>query len=321
LAPADGGRNTHIGARRLLGTIAGGHTFYSLLSAEELGRTTSAPVKPSPLTVEERAAARITPGFVRAMLMFKLGLRTEAVKEWNYTTGFGRLESDSEGPTAARALSDRQLLAAAQWACEQEIWDRCIQAADRTREEIDLELRFPTPFRQEVVETAKAAKLDTAYMYGLIRQESRFILEARSHAGASGLMQLMPNTAKWTARKMGLAFKHSNIHEPQTNIQLGAGFLRLTLNNFGGSQAIAAAAYNAGPTRARRWREDVTMDAAAWVESIPFTETRDYVKKLLTNAWAYQIVLTGKTSPLRTRLGERIGPKEPNSPPPDPDMP
>lgn len=312
---------SHTVARALLNTIRGPHSFYALLAAEELGQAETPPAKPKAPTTEERSAARANPGLARAMLLFKLGLRSDAVREWNYTTGFGRIESDGEAAIGAKPMADRQLLAAAQWACEQEIWDRCIQAADRTREEIDLGLRFPTPFRKEVVESAKAVKMDAAYVFGLIRQESRFILAARSNVGASGLMQLMPATAKWTAHKLGVAYSPEAIHEPQANIKLGVGYLKLALNNFGGSQALAAAAYNAGPSRPRRWREGATIDAAAWAEGIPFAETRDYVKKVLANAWSYQAVLAGKTTPLRARLGLRIGPNEPSSATPDPDLP
>ena len=98
------------------------------------------------------------------------------------------------------------MLAAAQLACEREVWDRCINTSERTRDEVDMEQRFPTPFRDEVVARAQELGLDPAYVYGLIRQESRFIIDARSGVGASGLMQIMPATARWTARKLGLAF-------------------------------------------------------------------------------------------------------------------
>ena len=102
------------------------------------------------------------------------------MREWNFSI---------------RGLSDRELLAAAQLACDREVWDRCINTSDRTRAEIDMDQRFPTPLRQEVSARAKEIGLDPAFVYGLIRQESRFIMDARSGVGASGLMQLMPATA------------------------------------------------------------------------------------------------------------------------------
>ena len=102
-------------------------------------------------------------------------------------------------------MADRELLAAAQLACDREVWDRCINTSERTKAEFDFDQRFPMPFRESVVRRSREIGLDPAYVYGLIRQESRFIMDARSHVGASGLMQVMPATARWTARKIGLA--------------------------------------------------------------------------------------------------------------------
>jgi soluble lytic murein transglycosylase len=158
-------------------------------------------------------------------------------------------------------------------------------------------------------------------VYGLIRQESRFIMDARSHVGASGLMQLMPATARWTAKKIGLPYSPSLINDRDTNLRLGNAYLKLVLDDMGGSQAMAAAAYNAGPGRPRRWREGPVLDAAAWVENIPFGETRDYVKKVLSNATYYAALLGSKGTSLRSRLGRTVGPPDPNAPPPEKDLP
>jgi soluble lytic murein transglycosylase len=201
------------------------------------------------------------------------------------------------------------LLVAAQWACEREVWDRCINTSDRTRQAIDLGQRYPMPFKQELVPKARAAGLDPAYVYGLVRQESRFIADARSGVGASGLMQVMPATARWTASKIGLPYRREMITDPGFNTTLGTHYLKLVLDDFGGSQAMAAAAYNAGPSRPRRWRESAVVEAAAWAESIPFNETRDYVKKVLVNATIYSAMMGAKAS-LKERLGAAIGPRE-----------
>ncbi len=277
----------------LLQSIAGQMSFYGKLATEDLGGRVQLPPAPQPLTAEEREAARTTPGFARALQLIALGLRSEGVREWNYTL---------------RGLGDRGLLAAAALACEREVWDRCINTSDRTRAEVDMAQRFPTPFRDEVTAKAREAGLDPAYVYGLIRQESRFVADARSGVGASGLMQLMPSTAKWTAKKLGVDFKPEAIADRETNLRLGAGYLKLVLDDFGGSQAMAAAAYNAGPNRPRRWREGGFVEAAAWAESIPFNETRDYVKKVLSNAVYYAALLTGQAPSLKARLGGAIGP-------------
>ena len=190
------------------------------------------------------------------------------------------------------------------------MWDRCINTSDRTRGEIDLEQRFPMPYRNEVVARAREIGLDPAYVYGLIRQESRFITDARSGVGAAGLMQIMPATARWTAKKIGLPFRPDMITERDVNIRLGTSYLKLVLDDFGGSQAMAAAAYNAGPSRPRKWRQGPLLEVAAWAENIPFNETRDYVKKVLSNATYYSALLGPQPPSLKARLGQPIGPRD-----------
>jgi soluble lytic murein transglycosylase len=168
------------------------------------------------------------------------------------------------------------------------------------------------PFKQEVVQRAGRIGLDAAYVYGLIRQESRFVMDAQSHVGAAGLMQVMPATAKWTAKKIGLNdFKPHQITERDTNIAIGTGYLKLVLDSFEGSMPLAAAAYNAGPSRSRNWRGQdgsPTLEAAIWAENVPFNETRDYVKKVLANTTNYAALLSGKPQSLKARLGT-IGPQ------------
>lgn len=280
-------------ARELLASIASPLHFYGKLAAEELGRPLMLPPPPAPLSAEERAAAAAHPGLQRALLLIAIGLRPEGVREWNFSL---------------RGLGDRELLAAAQLACDREVWDRCINTSERTRELVDMQQRFPMPFRPDVLARAKEAGIDPAYVYGLIRQESRFITDASSSAGASGLMQLMPATAKWTARKLGIDYAQDRITHRDTNLQLGTGYLKLVLDSFEGSQALAAAGYNAGPSRPRKWRDGPVIDAAAWAENVPFAETRDYVKKVLSNATDYAALLSGQPQSLRARLGAVIGP-------------
>jgi soluble lytic murein transglycosylase len=165
------------------------------------------------------------------------------------------------------------------------------------------------PFRDAVVERAKSIGLDPAYVYGLIRQESRFIMDARSHVGASGLMQVMPATARWTAKRIGLTdFRAEQITDRDTNIAIGTAYLKLALDDFGGSMPMAAAAYNAGPGRPRVWRNGTVLDAAIWAENIPFSETRDYVKKVLANTTNYAALITGQPQSLKARLGT-VGPR------------
>lgn len=298
-------------ARELLARVAHPLTFYGQLASEELHGAIRPPAAPAALTEAELAQARAVPGADRALRLFDLGWRSEAVREWNYTLTWGK----------PGGMSDRDVIAMAELACQRELWDRCINASDRTRQEVHLGQRYPTPFRQDILTAARDVGLDPAYMFGLIRQESRFLVAARSSVGASGLMQVMPATATWTARKLDIPYQPELLTDRQTNLKLGAGYLKLVLDDFQGMQALAAAAYNAGPGRPRRWREGPRMEAAAWVENIPFNETRDYVKKVLSNAVVYSHLLHGKPMALRERLGQTVGPRAGSAPPSATDLP
>ena len=320
LATSQPGTAQRIEADKLLQSIASVRGFYEQLALEELGRKITVPARPAAITAEEKEAARLNPSLNRGAYAILMGLRPEGVREWNYATNLHQRGA----PNERSGMTDRELLAAAQFACDRQIWDRCINTSERTRGEIDFEQRFPTPFRDAVVPRAQGISLDPAYVYGLIRQESRFIMEARSGVGASGLMQVMPATAKWTANKIGLAgFTADQINDRDTNITIGTAYLKLALDDLGGSMAMAAAAYNAGPGRPRSWRGQSgapVLDAAIWAENVPFSETRDYVKKVLSNTANYAALLTGQPQSLKARLGQ-VGPRDASLPEPNKDLP
>ncbi len=291
-----------IEADKLLQGIAGVGGFYEQLALEDTAQAITTPVPPLGLSAAERQGALDNVGLRRALHAFALGLRSEAVREWNYTTNVQH-----------GAMNDRELLAAADLACQHEVWDRCINTSERTRAVIDFAQRFPMPHKDAVLRRASIVGLDPAYVYGLIRQESRFIMDARSGVGASGLMQVMAATARWTAKKIGLLdFKAHQINDRDTNIAIGMGYLKLVLDEFSGSLPLAAAAYNAGPGRARSWRGEpgtAPIEAAIWAENIPLTETRDYVKKVLSNTTNYAALISGQPQSLKRRLG-LVGPRD-----------
>jgi soluble lytic murein transglycosylase len=308
---ARGGDQHRADARKLFESIASVRGFYEQLALEELGQKVTIPAKPAPLTPQEKEAARSNPSLNRALYAIGLGIRPEGVREWNYATNL-------EKPGG---LGERELLAAAQLACDREVWDRCVNTSERTKLAFDVDQRFPMPFRELVVQRARDINLDPAYVYGLIRQESRFVMDARSSVGASGLMQVMPATARWTARKMGMAaFSVDQLNERETNIAIGTGYLKLVLDDFDGSMPLAAAAYNAGPRRPRAWRNGPVIEAAAWTENVPFGETRDYVKKVLANTTTYAAILTGQPQSLKARLG-MVGPRDMSQPEANADLP
>ncbi len=306
-----GGDGRSAEAKALYENIAGTKGFYELLALNELGRSAIPPDRPQPPSAQEKAAARANPGLQRALYAIGIGLRTEGVREWNYATNL----HDKGG------MGDRELLAAADLACERQVWDRCINTSERTKSILDIEQRYPMPYRDTVLDKSRAIGLDPAYVYGLIRQESRFIMDARSSVGATGLMQIMPATARWTARKIGLShFTPALMTDPGTNITIGTNYLKLALDDFDGSMALAAAAYNAGPGRPRAWRNGPALEAAIWIENIPFNETRDYVKKVIANTTVYAALLTSKPQSIKNRLGN-IGPRDESKPEPNQDLP
>ncbi|WP_247596775.1 lytic transglycosylase domain-containing protein [Hydrogenophaga sp. PAMC20947] len=281
-------------ARILYESIASPRGFYEQLALEELGQTIMVPPMPAPVSAVEQRAAEANPGLQRALTSFRLGLRSEAVREWNYSVALHN----------PGGLPERELLAAAQLACQNSLWDRCINTSIRTPDAQDHVQRFPMPYREAVTKRASEIGLDPAYVYGLIRQESRFVTDARSGVGASGLMQVMPATARWTARKIGLTdFQPQQLNDRDTNILIGTAYLKLALDDFEGSMPMAAAAYNAGPGRPRNWREGPSLAGEIWAENIPFDETRDYVKQVLANTTNYAAILTGLPQSLRARLG------------------
>jgi soluble lytic murein transglycosylase len=298
-------------ARIMFENIASVRGFYEMLAMEELGRSITAPALPDALTEAEKTAARQNPGLQRALYAIELGLRPEGVREWNYSTNLHK----------PGGMTDRELLAAADLACEKQVWDRCINSSDRTKAVFDHRQRFPMPLRDIVVPRSNEIGLDPAYVYGLIRQESRFIMDARSHVGASGLMQVMPATARWTAKKIGMTnFTRDSIYDRDTNVRIGTGYLKLVLDNFEGSMPMAAAAYNAGPGRPRNWRNGPVLEGAVWAEGVPFTETRDYVKKVLANTTMYAAIISGQPQSLKKRLGN-IAPRDTAAPADNQDLP
>lgn len=270
--------------------IAGKANFYGNLADEELGLTITIPATAEELSAEEKQAARDNVGLQRAITFFRLDLRTEGVREWNWSIN---------------GMDDRELLAAADLARRQGIWDRAINTADKTRSEHDYSLRFLAPYNEEIRPSAREQGLDDAWVYGLMRQESRFITRARSRVGASGLMQLMPATARWVAKKIGMSDYHpGRVNDRDVNVLLGTSYMRIILEDLDDHPLLASAAYNAGPGRAKRWRSNTsTLEGAIYAETIPFNETRDYVKKVLSNAVYYSILFNGQPDSLKRRLG------------------
>jgi soluble lytic murein transglycosylase len=275
------------GARAYYLRISGQPNFYGLLAAEELGAMAGIPEPFHVASEAEVAAAGVNPGLVRALELYRLELRSEALREWLF---------------AIRGMDDGRLLAAAELARRAGIFDRAINTADRTAQQHNYKVRYLAPYREVFSENARNSGLEEAWVLGLVRQESRFIVKAKSSAGAQGLMQLMPATARWVAKRNGLrGYSPRNVAEVPMNVALGTGYLKLVLEDLG-HPVLASAAYNAGPGRARRWRDARPLEGAIYAETIPFGETRDYVKKVMANTMYYAQLFGGKLVPLKARL-------------------
>ena len=278
-----------VAANTLFLELSREHHYYGQLAEEELGPVMQAPVVNIKVSGDEVTTISRHPGIVRAQALLELGLRSDATQEWNW---------------AIRDFSDRQLLAAAELARRMEWYDRAINTAERTQELHDFELRFLAPYRDLAQQAARENQVDEAWVFGLMRQESRFVNVARSGVGASGLMQIMPATARWIAQRLGIKrFQPKEMQDPARNIKFGAYYLKHVQDTLDGSPVLATAAYNAGPGRAQRWRDSKPMEAAVYIESIPFAETRDYVKKVMSNAMYYAERFGQSSVLLKDRLG------------------
>ena len=277
-------------ARDSFEMIADQYNFYGQLAREELGKSNHAPTR-TKVTEQEIDAMASRKGFIRGERLYAMNLRFEGNREWNWEL---------------RNMTDRQLLAAAEYAKRIHLYDRVVNTADRTKQEHDFSLRYPTPFREELSPIARQIDLNLAWAYGLIRQESRFIMNASSSVGASGLMQVMPNTAKYVAKKIGMTnYTNDKLSDTNTNLTLGSNYLNMVLIDLDGSWVLASAAYNAGPSRSKAWREKLSgpTEGAIFAETIPFNETRTYVKNVLSNANYYSSVMNGQVQSLKQRLG------------------
>ncbi len=267
------------------------YNFYGQLAAEELGAApgsgmVSASYQP---TESEVDAVQSMPAIQRTVMLYRMDMRTEAAKEWAWAT---------------RNFNDRQLLVAAEVARRNEMYDRSINAADRTVTLHDFSLRYPAPYRESLQENLRKHGLEEAWVYGLMRQESRFATKAKSDVGAAGLMQIMPDTARWVARQIGMkGYRKGLIHQLDVNIKLGTYYMKTVSHQFDDNPVLASAAYNAGPTRAKQWRGSQPMEGAIYAETIPFDETRDYVKKVMSNTIYYSKLFGQSSLSLKQRLG------------------
>lgn len=269
-------------AESIFKKLAQGDEYHNLLAKDKLGQgysTVPNNVQPSNSDVQ-RLSQDIH--FSRAFALRRVNAPDNYInREWNWAVRQAYLKHD-----------DGLLLAAAKRATDMGWYDRAIYAADRTENKHNYSYRYAMPHQNYVVSHSRNAGIDPAWAYGLMRQESRFVSNARSHVGAGGLMQIMPDTAKLVARQMGETYNPAALTDMNTNIRYGTFYLSMIQNQLSNSAVLATAGYNAGPNRARRWQPEFQPIAAdQYTESIPLAETRDYVKQVMTNATHYGVLL------------------------------
>ncbi|MDE2422675.1 MAG: lytic transglycosylase domain-containing protein [Betaproteobacteria bacterium] len=273
-------------AKPILESLSKEADFYGLLSRDELALLP--PTQPEPAAVTESEISQLTPKLQRAIRLHRLNIKPMDRIEWN---------------TANQSLTAREHLVAAHVAQQIAWFDRSIFSASQAGSQQDLTLSYPTPFQPKLEETVKKRHLDEAWVYGLIRQESQFAPQALSRTGAQGLMQIMPLTARWIAKHLSLKrFLPDQTTELETNLNLGTYYLQHLLEQLN-TPALATAGYNAGPRRVKQWLGTKPMDGIVFVETIPFNETRDYVKRVMANTVLYSQRLNKPYIPLKERIG------------------
>ena len=291
-------------AREIFAPLSGQYSFYGQLAGDELTGTAVISQAPPTYKPDSQAIAAVSamPGVQRTLALYRIGMRSDALEEWRLLVG---------------NLNDRQLLTAAQIALRNKMYDRAIGAADKTVSEHDFSMRYLAPYRDDLEVHLREQGLDEAWVYGLMRQESRFATSAKSDSGAAGLMQIMPSTARWVAAKLGLKrYRNSLIHQLDTNLRIGTYYMKSVLSRSENNPVLASAAYNAGPFRALQWRGDKPLEGAIYAETIPYGETRDYVEKVMSNTVYYAAQFGDPSRSLKQRLGI-VPAKSSDSPPAD----
>jgi len=290
-------QNKSTPARELFQQLAQQQNYYGFLAANRIGQQYKIRHQPIKFTPVDKVKLMANPAIAAAHEFYQLGQRLDDPQQW-------LLNARHEWQYAIAQLSKPQRAVAAALAHRWGWYDRALVAAARAGHYNDLEIRFPLAFYPHLKAGASNQNIDLAWVYGIVRQESAFMNNVRSHAGALGLMQVMPATARYVAKKIGLKINNNrDILKIDTNISLGTSYLRQMLDKFDGNYMLATAAYNAGPNRAKRWaKERGCLPADLWVELIPFKETRKYVRRVLFYTAIFESRLGRHPRPLRLSL-------------------
>ena len=256
----------------LLSTLATNRHYYGFLAAKILNLPPNLQDEPISITEAEKIAVLRYPAAKRAFELFYLNRANQARREWNFWL---------------RSLNDREKLVASKLANEAQWFDRAIFTLSRVGYLNDVDLRFPQAFGDKINLYSNKQQINPAWAFAITRRESSFMPDAHSAVGARGLMQLMPNTAKQLAKKQR---KKISLLDSSNNIELGTKYMKKLLKMSDGNQIIATASYNAGPYRVKSWlKSGTSLPADIWIETIPYKETREYVKSVLAYQQIYQV--------------------------------
>jgi soluble lytic murein transglycosylase len=257
--------------RELMASVAVKRHYYGFLAATHLNTPVTMQNKPLKINQSEKKPVLNYPSAKRAFELYDLGRYTQARREWRYWLS---------------QLDDRQKLVAAKVANENGWVDRAIFTLAKVGYLDDVNLRFPKAFDKKITRYAGDRNINPAWAFAIARRESSFMPDAQSSAGAKGLMQIMPATAK---ELKGRRVDNWYLYNAENNIELGTKYLRELLDKNKGNHVLATASYNAGPHRIKKWlKYGKTMPADVWIETIPFKETRNYVKSVLAYQEIYQ---------------------------------
>lgn len=265
--------------------------YYGFLAADRIGQVYRLTHRPVGYSTKNMDKIEKIPAILRARELLALKRAADARREWNYAVG---------------RMSHPQMLTAARLASEWQWPDRAIQTLAQAKYWDDLELRFPLTHQELVINQSQKHKINPAWAFAVIRQESAFTPDAKSHAGALGLMQLMPRTARQVARRLRVSMRNTKkaLLNITTNVRLGVSYLKRISDRYNGHPVLATAAYNAGASRVRSWLPEVgtSVPADVWVEMVPFAETQNYLKRVLTYTVIYEKRLGLPASTLLERM-------------------
>ncbi|MDH5648205.1 MAG: transglycosylase SLT domain-containing protein [Gammaproteobacteria bacterium] len=283
-------------AMNILKTVATERGYYGFMAADRLDQDYAMQHESIEATPDELTDLLARPGILSAHELYALGDIVRARRQWNWVL---------------RRMNNRELQVAAVVARHWGWHDRAIYTVTKSDHVDDLDLRFPVLYRDVVEDYAERTGIEASWIYGVIRQESAFITDARSSAGALGLMQLMPATGRQVGRRLKMPIRNnSTILNIRNNVLLGTNYLKTVLERNDGSQMLATASYNAGPHRVKKWLPDQeTLPADVWVETIPYNETRDYVKNVMSFTAVYDHRLGEQPKSLRVRMPD-VTPEE-----------